>query len=86
MSVEQEVRSVRVRILGEEHIIKGQASEEYIETLASFIDERLQDVQTSNPLLPRHRVAILVAINLANELKKLETEHEGLLALVEEAN
>jgi len=74
-----------VRILGEEHIIKGQASEEYIKSLAAAVNERLLEVQRSNPLLPRHRVAILVALNLLNELEKLKTEHEELLALMEEA-
>ncbi len=86
MSVETEVRSVRVQILGEEHIIKGQATEGYMENLASLVDKRLQEVQESNPLLPRHRVAILVAINLASELEKLTAEYEDLLALIEEAN
>jgi len=85
VTTEQEVRSVRVRILGEEHIIKGQASEEYIKSLAAAVNERLLEVQRSNPLLPRHRVAILVALNLLNELEKLKTEHEELLALMEEA-
>lgn len=86
MSVEQEMRSVRVHIFGEEHIIKGQASAEYIESLASLVDIRLEEVQKNNPLLPRHRVAILVAINLANELEKLRADYEELLALLDEAN
>lgn len=86
MSGDREVRSVRVQIFGEEHIIKGQASQEYIENLASLVDRRLDEVQRMNPLLPRHRVAILVAINLANELEKLKTEHADLVALLEEAN
>ncbi|HBN96141.1 MAG TPA: cell division protein ZapA [Firmicutes bacterium] len=86
MSVDHEVRSVRVQIFGEEHVIRGQASEEYIENLAALVDSRLEEVQKNSPLLPRHRVAILVAINLANELEKLSAEHEDLLALLEEAN
>ncbi|HHT42562.1 MAG TPA: cell division protein ZapA [Firmicutes bacterium] len=86
MSTEPDVRSVRVQILGEEHIVKGQASEEYIKTLAASINARLEEVQKSNPLLPRHRTAILVALNLLNELEKLKAEHEELLALMEEAN
>lgn len=85
MSTEQEVRSVRVQILGEEHVVRGQASEEYIKSLAAAVNARLVEVQRSNPLLPRHRVAILVALNLLNELEKLKTEHEELLALMEEA-
>lgn len=86
MSTEQEVRSVRVQILGEEHIVKGQASEDYIRSLAASVNARLLEVQRSNPLLPRHRVAILVALNLLNELEKLKAEHGELLALMEEAN
>jgi len=84
VSTEQEVRSVRVQILGEEHVVRGQASEEYIKSLAAAVNARLVEVQRSNPLLPRHRVAILVALNLLNELEKLKAEHEELLALMEE--
>jgi len=75
---------VRVQILGEEHVVRGQASEEYIKSLAAAVNARLVEVQRSNPLLPRHRVAILVALNLLNELEKLKAEHEELLALMEE--
>ena len=85
MSTAQEVKSVRVQILGEEHIVRGQASEEYIKALAASVNERMVEVQKSNPLLPRYRVAILVALNLLNELEKLRAEHEELLALMEEA-
>ena len=49
------------------------------------MNERMVEVQKSNPLLPRYRVAILVALNLLNELEKLRAEHEELLALMEEA-
>lgn len=86
VSVEHEVRSVRVQIFGEEHVLRGQASEEYMRDLASIVDGRLEEIQKNNPLLPRHRVAILVAINLANELEKLSAEHADLLTLLEEAN
>jgi cell division protein ZapA len=85
VSTAQEVKSVRVHILGEEHIVRGQASEEYIKALAASVNERMVEVQKSNPLLPRYRVAILVALNLLNELEKLRAEHEELLALMEEA-
>ncbi|HKM42703.1 MAG TPA: cell division protein ZapA [Limnochordia bacterium] len=86
MSVDHEVRSVRVQIFGEDHVLKGQASQEYMENLAALVDRRLEEVQKNNPLLPRHRVAILVAINLASELENLSAEHADLLTLLEEAN
>lgn len=86
MSLEQETRSVKIQIFGEEHILRGQASSEYMENLASQVSLRLDEVQKSNPRLPRHRVAILVAINLANELEKLKADHQDLLTLLEEVN
>lgn len=86
MSLEREPTSVRVRIFGEDHIVKGHASDEYIRHLAEVVDTRLWEVQKNNPMLPRHCVAILVAINLANELEELRTEYDELLELLEEAN
>lgn len=86
MSSTQETTSVRVQIFGEEHIIRGQASQEYIEGIALLVNARLEEIHQSNPMLPRHQVAILVAINLANELERLKEEHKELLALLEEAN
>ncbi len=86
MSPKREITSVRVQILGEEHIVRGQASAEYIKGLAAAVDARLQEAQENNPLLPRHKTAILVALNIANELEKLKGDHKELLALVQEAN
>ncbi|HHY14847.1 MAG TPA: cell division protein ZapA [Firmicutes bacterium] len=86
MSPKRETTSVRVQIFGEEHIVRGQASAEYIKELAAAVDARLQEVQGNNPVLARHKTAILVALNIANELEKLKKEHEELLALVKEAN
>lgn len=81
-----EPTSVRVRIFGEDHVIKGNASDEYIRHLAEIVDTRLWAVQKNNPILPRHCVAILVAINLANELEDLRAEYDELLELLEDAN
>lgn len=78
--------TVRVRIGGEEHAVRGNAPAEYIRELASIVDGNIKIVQRNNPNLTRHRVAILVALNMADELEKLRTEYEELLQLVEEAN
>ena len=86
MNLEQQLTSVRVQILGEEHVLKGRGSDEYIKNLAKLVDARVEEIQRNNPMLPRYQVAILVAINIANELEKLKAEHQELLALLEEAN
>jgi len=78
--------SVRVRILGEDHIIKGDAPAEYIIKLAQQVDTHLTKIQKSNPTLPRHKAAILAALNIADELERLREEYNELLKLMEEAN
>lgn len=77
--------TVRVRIGGEEHPIRGHASEEYIQKIAGIVDQRLSAVQDANANLTRFRAAILVAINLADELERVKEEHSELLRLMEEA-
>jgi cell division protein ZapA len=78
--------SVRVRILGEDHLIKGDAPAEYIQKLAQYVDTHLWKIHQSNPTLPRHKAAILAALNIADELERLRVEYTELLKLVEEAN
>lgn len=77
---------VKVRIAGEEHTIKGNATTEYIMELAKIVDEKMREIQKVSPNLTRYRIAILAAINLADELLKVRNEYQELLKLMEEAN
>jgi len=78
--------TVRVRIAGEEHSIKGKATAKYIKELADIVDTKIKHIQKNNPNLTRHRMAILAAINLADELQKVKAEYQELLQIMEEAN
>lgn len=86
MTSNKESVTVRVRISGEEHPIRGKASKEYIKNLAHIVDNHIKFVQKSNPNLTRHRMAILAAINIADELEKLRAEYNDLLEIMEDAN
>ena len=74
-----------VRILGEDHLI-GDAPAEYIQKLANMSIHTSGRFYQSNPTLPRHKAAILAALNIADELERLRVEYTELLKLVEEAN
>jgi len=86
LSSRNENSSVRVRIFGDDHVVKGDASDQYVHRLAGILDEHMKGVQRNNPSLTRYRVAVLVALNLADQLEKLKEEHKELLQLMEEAN
>lgn len=77
---------VKVRIGGEEYSIRGNASEQYIRELGRKVDEKIKEVQQNSPNLTRHQMAILAAINLADELLKVRAEYQELLKIMEEVN
>lgn len=76
--------STRVEILGKGYTIRGDADEEYIKTLASFVDSKMKDVQTVSPVLAIDRVAILAAVNIADELFRIKKEEERIDKLLEQ--
>lgn len=75
----------RVRIAGEEYVVRGTASPEYIERVATVVDAQMRAVQEMSPNLVRHRQAILAALHLADELERLRRENQDLRQLLEEA-
>jgi len=75
---------VRVIIGDEEYVLRGEAEPEYIELLAKTVDETFTRLQTAYPNVPRHRVAVLAAIHLADEVMRLRRENSELVGLLEE--
>lgn len=76
--------SVEVYILGQKYTIKGDAPEEYIRKLASYVDERLKEVHTSLPNITPVKATILTALNIADELFRLKNEQEKLAKFIED--
>jgi len=64
----EESLCVRVNIYGDEYPIKGQANEEYIHGLASYVDGKMREIAERVPPRDKLKVAILAAVNIASEL------------------
>jgi len=79
-----EVQRVTVEIYGETHTVRGEESPEYIRQLAYEVDKRMKILSQRCPRLAIHQLAILTALNLADELFKLKAEQETLLAMLGE--
>ena len=59
----------RVRILGEEYRVAGDTSVASIPELAAFVDDKMEEVRRkSNHTSDTKRIAVLTALNLADEL------------------
>lgn len=76
---------VEVRILGDTYAIRSHhASAEQVQRVADRVDIRLTDLRQRYPNLSLHRLAVLAALNLADELTRLQEQHEQLTASLQE--
>lgn len=78
------VNKVTVRILDEEYVVRGEEDPEYIITLASYVDRRMKAIQQRNLNLGITKVAVLTALNIADELSKLQEDYDEILKQLEE--
>ena len=80
-----ELVKVTVTIFGEEYTIKGDEKPEYIEMIASYVDRKMHAISQRSPNLTITKVAVLTALNLADELSKLQEDYDELVRTLEEA-
>jgi cell division protein ZapA len=71
-------RSVPVTIAGQRYTIKSDAEEAYVQSLAELVDERIRQVQRGAKTAGLQSVAVLAALQLADELVR---ERDGRAAL-----
>ncbi|KYO65224.1 MULTISPECIES: cell division protein ZapA [Thermovenabulum] len=75
---------VKVKINGEDYFLKGSASQEYIKKVASYVDEKFRLISKLHPELGRVDLAVLTAIQIADEYFTLKAEYEEFLKLFDE--
>jgi cell division protein ZapA len=80
----QEIQRITVDIFGEKHVVRGEGTAEYIQGLAQQVDKKMRLISERLPRLSHHQIAVLAALNLADELAKLREEYETLLQLLGE--
>ena len=75
---------ITVEIFGEKHVLRGEGTAPYILGLAHEVDTKMRQIAQRLPRLGVHQIAILTALNLADELAKLREEQETLMQLLGE--
>ena len=83
MSQEDNKNRVHVKIYGEEYTMRGNSSPDYMKRVAYYVDEKMKQVGQVNSRLGINKVAVLTAINLADELFRVRKELLELEALLE---
>ncbi len=65
---------VDVKIFGEEYAIKANLPANYMKKLAAYVDTKMLEVAEKNYHQGVHKIAILTAINLSDEIFNLQRE------------
>jgi len=76
--------STEVYILGQKYTIRGDAPEEYIRELASYVDKKLKEVYNASPNITPVKASILAALDIADELFKMRIQQEEETRHIEE--
>ena len=65
-----EKKKVTVKIKAKEYVVNCVEEEEYVQKIAYYVDRKLKQIETANPLLSSDTTAILTAVNITDELLK----------------
>ncbi len=68
------MRTFEVKILGQRYKMRSDEGEEYLTDLAQFVNEKINEVQESTKTVATHNLAILAALNIADNLFKLREQ------------
>ncbi len=74
------MKGVNVEIMGQSLIVASDAGDEWVKAVAETVDERIKDIRAGSRTVNSVNVAILAALNFADELERLRREHQDLVA------
>ncbi len=75
---------IRVEIYDQEYHMRGDLDAEYIQKLAKFLDGKMRSIAARTLTVDSLRVAILAAMNIADEYHQLKAEHDATTKRVNE--
>ena len=85
MNMKEFSESIKVSIFGKEYEVRGNQDEEYIKTLAEYVDTIMHTIAIKTGIISLERIAILTALNIADDMhKERRLFEENILKLEKE--
>jgi cell division protein ZapA len=70
--------SIKVEIYNQVYNIRHDGNDEYIHQLAAYVDGKMREVTSGTYTVDSHKVAILAALHIADELHQLRADQQRL--------
>ena len=69
--------STSVEIFGQTYNVRGEGDPDYLAELARFVDSRMREVASQVATVDPMKIAILAALNIADEFSRFRKERRG---------
>ena len=79
----EKVARVDVEIFGEYYTLKGSSTQDQMLALAHYVNRKMKHLAGRNTRLTKTQAAVLAALNIADELRTLQEEHDNLVRMLE---
>ncbi len=76
-------RLVEIKVFGQTYTVKTDAEEEYIMEVAKYVNEKMEEVLKKTKTVSTLNVAVLTALNIADDLIKEKEKRKALLREIE---
>jgi cell division protein ZapA len=77
-------KALDVEILGQKLTISSDAEESYMLQVAGYVDGKMQELLQSTKPPARSNIAMLAALNIADEYHRLKDAHEAMVTKLEQ--
>jgi cell division protein ZapA len=72
-----------IRIMGQELSVLSDKGDEYVEKVVQYVNDRAKEIGDASENVTTLSIAMLVALNIADELFKIKEEKEDLFSTFE---
>ena len=72
-------KALDVEILGQKFTISSDAEEGHMLKVAGYVDGKMQELMQASKPVAKTNVAMLAALNIADEFHRLKDSHEAVL-------
>ncbi len=73
-----------VDIYGQQYRLSGRASVNHMRMVAGYVDDKMNEISQGNTRLDTAKIAVLAAVNIADEYFRLRQEYEELLKILQD--
>ena len=73
--------STEVEIFGQTYNVRGEGDPDYLSELARFVDSRMRDVAAQVATIDPLKIAILAALNIADEFSRYRKQRDDTVGI-----